>query len=45
MIGVNDEDIEYLLSNGYDYLDIEEMLYEPDMLEQCLCEEYSELFY
>ena len=45
MVGVNEQDIEYLLSNGYDYLDIEEMLYEPDMLEQCLCEEYSELFY
>lgn len=45
MIGVNEEDIEYLLSNGYDYFDIEEMLYEPYMLEQCLCEEYAELFY
>jgi len=44
MIGVNEEDIEYLLANGYDYFDIEEMLYEPDMLEQCLCEEYAELF-
>ena len=45
MIGVNEEDIEYLLSNGYDYFDIEEMLYEPDMLEQCLCEEYAESFH
>jgi len=44
MIGVNEEDIEYLLANGYDYFDIEEMLYEPDMLEQCLCEAYMEMF-
>ena len=44
MVGVNEEDIEYLLSNGYDYFDIEEMLYEPDMLEQCLCEEYVREF-
>ena len=41
MIGVNEEDIEYLLANGYDYFDIEEMLYEPDMLEQCLFEKYA----
>ena len=41
MIGINKEDIGYLLSNGYDYFDIEEMLYEPDILKQCLCEEYA----
>jgi len=44
MIGVDEEDIEYLLSNGYDYLDIEEMLYEPDMLEEWLRREYFEMF-
>lgn len=46
IIGINEEDIEYLLDNGYDYFDIEEMLYEPDMLEQCLYEEYAaEMFH
>ena len=34
MIGVNEEDIEYLLANGYDYFDIKEISYEPDMFEQ-----------
>ncbi len=32
IIGVNEEDIEYLLSNWYDYFNnINETLYKPDM--------------
>lgn len=31
-IGVTKEDIEYLVKLGYDYFDIEEMLYEPEVL-------------
>lgn len=43
MIGVSSEDIEYLLENGYDYFDIEEILYEPEMLEYCLYKRHRDL--
>ncbi len=43
MIGVNAEDIEYLLENGYDYFDIEEMLYDSEMLEYCLYKIHKDL--
>ncbi len=35
-VGFSEEDINSLLDMGYDFFDIEELLYEPDMMEYYL---------
>ena len=44
-IGVSREDIELLLSYGYFVEEIEEMLYQPGVIEEALCEILNECAY
>lgn len=44
-LGVTKEEIEYLVELGYDYFDIEEMLYEPETLEYLLGKEDKEFMF
>ena len=44
-IGVSREDIDLLLSSGYFVEEIEEMLYQPGVIEEALCEVLNECAY
>ena len=44
-IGVSREDIDLLLSYGYFVEEIEEMLYQPGVIEEALCEILNECAY
>ena len=44
-IGVSREDIDPLLSYGYFVEEIEEMLYQPGVIEEALCEILNECAY
>ena len=44
-IGVSGEDIDLLLSYGYFVEEIEEMLYQPGVIEEALCEILNECAY